>query len=828
MNIVESVSQALRNPSSLQSTIAIFKEEIAWTEQSGGIRELQEQRCTVRFLTRAIQYSERLLGEADFLAALRDFILFVGSLQVPDNVANLVRKSGAEFDIYVEDPNNTVNARIKWIGDNERFIHQVYGQEPVELFNRKHSCGDTLLYRATGFKKYRSFEQKIAVHTALNMPQGYTLLVSLPTGAGKSLLTQMIAHAGEGLTIVIVPTVALGIDQYRAARTVLADSLMEDQIANYCGDVSATKAKLIINNINKGRLRLLIISPESLVRNDLLKQSLYQAAESQYLKHLVIDEAHIVEDWGALFRPDFQMMSVVRNEMLNLSSDSLKTLLLSATLTETAVNNLKSLMSDGERWIELRCDSLRTEPRYIIEKCKDQDELKLRILHLCKTLPKPMIIYEIKPEKAEWWKQLLKSEGFSNVATFTGDTNDSCRNEIIRDWSEDKLDIVVATSAFGMGIDKPDVRTVLHATLPESINRFYQEVGRGGRDGLPSLSVLCYSPSDDRSLQQYISSSRVLTVEKMVDRWVSMLRADSVERDGSTVLLDTSTPPSHFSEKERETSGSQNMRWNLNLLLFLIRWDYLDFVEMVFVPSQNRYYVRVSMCDPVLMQNEIELGRSLETHREKEVENVMSGYTAMTRLAKNERSSCCADHFVNLFPNAEPSCGGCSCHDYTYCKDGDFTFNHTIPEYIQDLSNSIKHSPSQLLIVRGETESWDVKKALELGAKLVVDGYKILVLPSTDNVDSTGFDGLVLDATEFEHLVFKHPSLFKGSGVICAFDDDQRRNQSQFRSMCRIDELGISSVYYCRENMFINQANRTIRHLLNASTLRFWEAMEVR
>lgn len=825
------VQQVMSGTEKAPETIQLIKEELAIIERTTDVVSIQRLRCCIRFITRFLQFRKGQIGNMDFLAALRDYVLFVGQVKVPTDVHLLVQEKGSAFFLYGLN-NHIVNAELfrpDWLND-DIFLRHVYGKERVQSLSKPTSCGDKLLKDTTGYNSYRSFEQKIAVHTTLTLPDGYSLLLSLPTGAGKSLLTQMLAACVSGLTVAIVPTVALALDQYRAAKSVLSASL-EKQIAYYTSGLNEQNVTSILYGIRDGTLRLLITSPEAIVKNPRLKAALMNAATNNTLKHLVVDEAHIVQDWGTLFRPDFQMMSIIRRDLLVATQKQLKTVLLSATLTEETVSNLKTLFSEENRWLELRSDALRPEPRYYIQRFTRKDVYTKKILHFCKILPKPLILYEIRPEDVNRWKQLLQEEGFENVVTFTGETDDNERERIIKLWSEDRIDIVLATSAFGMGVDKPDVRTILHATIPENINRFYQEVGRGGRDGLPSLSVLCYCSYDDASMAHYITNSRILRVENMLDRWFSMLENETTERDGDTVLLDTSTPPTSFTEEQRENSGSQNIRWNLSLLIFLIRYGYLDFLEMVFIPRHNCYHVRVSLRDVSLMQDRSRLQEALEPDREKEMLIATSGYLGIKGLVRNKEQVCWARYFTDLFPKAAETCGGCPTHKDSYSYDKMRTLHNRVSIYkdhrpVDFRLEILMSSKNNMIIRREENEMWSVEKALKLAFAFNNLSITTLVLSEIPPSGVEEFSGLVLDIDEFQVIVEKQPSLLAG-GVLCAFDNDIRRNQILFRLAQMVEEMGMHVLYYCKETMWITSQARPIRHLLNGNTVTFEEILGV-
>ena len=204
-----------------------------------------------------------------------------------------------------------------------------------------------------------------------------------------------------------------------------------------------------------------------------------------------------------------------------LNNPGIRTILLSATFESKSIEVLKKLFSDGNKWIEVRCDELRHEPRYIILKEKGYKNKDKKTIELVRKLPHPMIIYVARPDDAERVKNLLCDNGIRNTRTYTGLTNNDIREQLLKEWKENKFEIMIATSAFGVGVDKPDVRTVLHLYIPQNPNAYYQELGRGGRDQLPCLSVMCTYTDDLKFAFQRISK-RVMTTEKIIGRWDSM------------------------------------------------------------------------------------------------------------------------------------------------------------------------------------------------------------------------------------------------------------------------------------------------------------------
>jgi ATP-dependent DNA helicase RecQ len=179
-------------------------------------------------------------------------------------------------------------------------------------------------------------------------------------------------------------------------------------------------------------------------------------------------------------------------------------------------------------------------------------------------------------------KKSLAKVGINNVRTFTGLTGKSQRKKLIDEWVDNEYEIIIATSAFGVGVDKSDVRTVIHTYIPQNANTYYQELGRGGRDCLPCLSVMCLQPEDTTIGRDRIIK-KVLTSEKIIGRWDSLYNNQkSVRLSDNRVFIDTSIKPNYADVDEFDDSPTSDadMNWNVYVLLFLRRHNMIQILEV--------------------------------------------------------------------------------------------------------------------------------------------------------------------------------------------------------------------------------------------------------
>jgi ATP-dependent DNA helicase RecQ len=258
-----------------------------------------------------------------------------------------------------------------------------------------------------------------------------------------------------------------------------------------------------------------------------------------------------------------------------IDNEPFRTILMSATLTPEAIGTIDALFGPPESVQLMAAVHLRPEPQYWIHQEDRPAAKEAKILEAVRDAARPLILYVTKREDARSWSQRLKAEGFKRVATFHGETPDPEKLKTIEDWSENRIDIIVATSAFGVGIDKSDVRAVIHAAVPETVDRFYQEVGRGGRDGAPAGSLLVYG-APDLDVAESIASPSLISDELAFDRWEAMYRSSTkLDNLGRRFLLDISTVPPKL---RRQTE--YNQAWNMRTLIMMARAGLLDLDAM--------------------------------------------------------------------------------------------------------------------------------------------------------------------------------------------------------------------------------------------------------
>jgi ATP-dependent DNA helicase RecQ len=337
------------------------------------------------------------------------------------------------------------------------------------------------LKRHFGYDRFRPLQEEIIRHVM----EGKDCVALMPTGGGKSLCFQMPALLTGGLTIVVSPLIALMKDQ--------VDQLTTNGIpaAYLNSSISASEIAGVMKNAQAGKLRLLYIAPERLSMPEFR-----QFLSTLDVKLLAIDEAHCISEWGHDFRPDYANLKILRTEFPNVP-----TIALTATATE-------HVRADIIRQLHLRSPRVfissfnRPNLTYSVVPKKKGSASLFALLE--KYRGESAILYCFSRKDTEALALELRKRGFKAAAYHAGLSQD-IRSRTQERFISDDLDIVVATIAFGMGIDKPDVRLVAHCDLPKSVEGYYQETGRAGRDGLPSECVLFFSYADKRKQMYFIN-----------------------------------------------------------------------------------------------------------------------------------------------------------------------------------------------------------------------------------------------------------------------------------------------------------------------------------
>lgn len=808
-----------------KSAILELEKNLIDTSSLEKMQEAAKSRYVIGFIRRVIQFKCNEASAKDICLNIRDIVLVLGRVKLTEMLYNEVRKYGDEFDLVCES-DLYVSCLLHipaWLEPQE-YIKDVYALKHdgnVELESA--SAGDYILSRHTVFNTYKSFEQKIAVHTALNLPHGYTLLISQPTGGGKSLVTQLLASTSIGLTLVIVPTVALALDQYYAAKRNLKDS---NEIYCYRGEQSEVERTTIINSIKEQKARMLFTSPEAILKNLELRRILELAATNHNLANIVIDEAHIVPDWGVFFRPDFQIFSILLKKWQQASNNYIRTFLLSATLSDDVVDTLLDLFGTAGFTAQVRCDALRQEPRFYFHSAKSIREQNEKTLEAIKLLPKPMVVYVLEPREAIDLQNKLRHAGYLNIPIFTGETKETVRNSVLTGWKNQEFDIVIATSAFGIGVDKPDVRTIIHACCPENLSRFYQEVGRGGRDRLPSISLFMpyqsrYDSEGDVRRALGLANKRVLTVDKAVIRWKGMLSDPTALIDADECVLNTSATPSTMSDEEAEYAGNRNVAWNINLLLFLHRTGFIDLLDVNYVidksshPPKKYYTVTVKLLKPDILGDDELFPEALYEPRQKEYEAQMAGYRIISNLVSSPKSMCWGKIFKHLYPLSQEVCNGCPAD-----PEGRIT---TDDIYKLRMNPDIKLAPyrtsrrldrnmgsfTQMVVRRSSNGPCTVEEITIVAEKASQNNVGVLIAPKQIQ-DQIHFDGILLNYEEFYYAVVHCPYLF-AKGSLCIFDNDAGTNITLYKNLERLAPLNYRRILYCNENIIITNNGKSIR-----------------
>lgn len=331
-----------------------------------------------------------------------------------------------------------------------------------------------------GYDSFRPCQEEI-ITSILN---GNDTLGLLPTGGGKSITFQVPAMALDGLTIVITPLISLMKDQ--------VDNLRQLGIKAVYLHSGLTKSehRLAIDKCRLGKVKLLYLSPEKLQ-----SKSMVDYLRLMDVKLIVIDEAHCISQWGYDFRPSYLNINTLRKLF-----PSAPVLALTASATPEVVDDIMLKLDFRQRNIFAKSFS-RDNISYLVRNGEHKEGQLIKIL---KATTGSAIVYVRSRRRTREIAEILYKEGISADFYHAGLAPED-KNEKQNKWKNDQSRVMVATNAFGMGIDKPNVRTVIHYDLPSSLEEYYQEAGRAGRDGKPAFAVLLVAKHDKATLSRRIS-----------------------------------------------------------------------------------------------------------------------------------------------------------------------------------------------------------------------------------------------------------------------------------------------------------------------------------
>ena len=339
-----------------------------------------------------------------------------------------------------------------------------------------------ILKKYWGYDDFRGIQREIIE----SIFAGHDTLGLMPTGGGKSITFQVPALAQEGTCIVITPLIALMKDQVQHLRSrgikaaAIYTGLSHDQILQ------------TLENAVFGAVKLLYVSPERL-SSELFRQKV------RHMKvcFICVDEAHCISQWGYDFRPSYLAIADIRSLV-----PDVPVLALTATATPEVVDDIQDRLHFREKCV-FRMSFERKNLAYVVRPTINKEQ---QLIHILQRVPGSAIVYVRSRQRTKEYADLLCKMGIK-ATFFHAGLDNSVKDQRQHEWQQDHVRVMVATNAFGMGIDKPDVRVVVHIDCPDSIEAYFQEAGRAGRDGQKAYAVLLYEENDKMKLRKRIADT---------------------------------------------------------------------------------------------------------------------------------------------------------------------------------------------------------------------------------------------------------------------------------------------------------------------------------
>jgi ATP-dependent DNA helicase RecQ len=417
-----------------------------------------------------------------------------------------------------------------------------------------------ILTKYWGYTNFKPLQEEIIKSIA----SGRDTLGLMPTGGGKSLTFQVPALAHEGICLVITPLIALMKDQVNRLK-----SLDIKALAIHTG-MTREEIEIAIDNCIYGNYKFLYVSPER------ISSPLFIAkAPRLNLSLVAIDEAHCISQWGYDFRPSYLKISLLRD----IISEKVPFLALTASATLPVVEDIIKNLKFRDKNI-LRTSFERKNISYLVRTVDDKGSYLINALHKFKGSG---IIYVRSRKRCKEIAEMLVSNNISADFYHAGLPNE-LRDKKQKTWTEGKTRIIVSTNAFGMGIDKSDVRFVIHWDIPDSIETYFQESGRGGRDGKQAYAVLLYSQEDKKRVTDSIKH-KFPPIEKIKDIYDALCNFLQIPVGGgknSVYDFNMSSFVTKFKLPVIETYNS---------LTFLQKEGYIEFTEEINNPSRIHFVI---------------------------------------------------------------------------------------------------------------------------------------------------------------------------------------------------------------------------------------------
>ena len=417
-----------------------------------------------------------------------------------------------------------------------------------------------ILTKYWGYSSFKPLQEDIIRSVA----EGKDTLGLMPTGGGKSITFQVPALAHEGICLVITPLIALMKDQVNRL-----NDLEIKSIAIHSG-MSAEEIDNALENAVFGDYKFLYVSPER------ISTRMFQAKVTRLNLSLVaIDEAHCISQWGYDFRPSYLKIASLRDYI----SEKVPFLALTASATPQVIEDIMKKLAFREKNV-LRTSFDRKNISYLVRKVEEKGT------YLIKTLQKTKgsgIVYVRSRKRCKEVAELLVANGISADFYHAGLT-DELRDKKQASWTIGETRVIIATNAFGMGIDKSEVRFVIHWDIPDSIESYFQESGRAGRDGKPAFAVLLYSPADKARLIDSIRK-KYPEIEKIKDTYEALCNYLQVPLgSGKDIVFD-------FNMYDFVSKYRLPVIETYNSLQFLQREGYMEFTEEINNPSRVHFIV---------------------------------------------------------------------------------------------------------------------------------------------------------------------------------------------------------------------------------------------